>query len=235
MLQIAIVEDEKSYRDLLESYLNQYAKEHFLEIHTVFFEDGDEIIESYKCEYDIILMDIMMQFMDGMTAAETIRKQDEEVIIIFITNMINYAIKGYKVAAFDYILKPITYYALEKSLDRALVKVTDRETRKYININVQGGIQKLELTEICYIESQAHYLTFYTQKGQFKTYMRIKDIEAELPGEMYYRINKGLIVNLRYVEGMNESDCIIENEKLPISRAKKKEFMEKLNAYINSH
>ena len=83
MLQIAIVEDEKSYRDLLESYLNQYAKEHFLEIHTVFFEDGDEIIESYKCEYDIILMDIMMQFMDGMTAAETIRKQDEEVIIIF--------------------------------------------------------------------------------------------------------------------------------------------------------
>ena len=65
--------------------------------------------------------------------------------------------------------------------------------------------------------------------------MRIKDIEAELPGEMYYRINKGLIVNLRYVEGMNECDCILENEKLPISRAKKKEFMEKLNAYINSH
>ena len=76
MLQIAIVEDEKSYRDLLESYLNQYAKEHFLEIHAVFFEDGDEIIESYKCEYDIILMDIMMQFMDGMTAAETIRLRD---------------------------------------------------------------------------------------------------------------------------------------------------------------
>ena len=65
--------------------------------------------------------------------------------------------------------------------------------------------------------------------------MRIKDLEAELPDEMYYRINKGLIVNLRYVEGINDSDCIVENEKLPISRVKKKEFMEKLNAYINSH
>ena len=235
MIRVGLIDDDLEHQKMICEFINTYKNETNTNFEIVQYTDGLNFIEEYRGNLDIVFLDIEMPHMDGMTAAETIRKQDEEVIIIFITNMINYAIKGYKVAAFDYILKPITYYALEKSLDRALVKVTDRETRKYININVQGGIQKLALTEICYIESQAHYLTFYTQKGQFKTYMRIKDIEAELPGEMYYRINKGLIVNLRYVEGMNESDCIIENEKLPISRAKKKEFMEKLNAYINSH
>ena len=123
MIRLAIVEDEQQYRDLLENYINQYAKEHFCEISVRFFTDGDEIVENYRCEYDIILMDIMMQFMDGMTAAETIRKYDDKVILIFITNMANYAIKGYTVAAFDYILKPITYYALEKSLNRAIPKL----------------------------------------------------------------------------------------------------------------
>ena len=234
-MRVAIAEDDEASCKLLQAYLKTYSEKTGVVFEIDCFPDGMKLVNAYKPVYDLLLLDIEMPLLDGMSAARRIRKLDQNVFIIFITNMINYAIKGYKVAAFDYILKPITYYALEKSLDRALVKVTDRETRKYININVQGGIQKLALTEICYIESQAHYLTFYTQKGQFKTYMRIKDIEAELPGEMYYRINKGLIVNLRYVEGMNESDCIIENEKLPISRAKKKEFMEKLNAYINSH
>ena len=85
MLQIAIVEDEKSYRDLLESYLNQYAKEHFLEIHAVFFEDGDEIIESYKCEYDIILMDINMPGMNGLELAGAVREMYPECQFIFLS------------------------------------------------------------------------------------------------------------------------------------------------------
>ena len=80
------------------------------------FTDGDEIAGGYKSVYDIILMDVQMRFMDGMSAAEEIRKVDPEVVIIFITNMSQYAIRGYAVDALDYVLKPVSYFAWSESL-----------------------------------------------------------------------------------------------------------------------
>lgn len=235
MIHIAIVEDETKYEKLLLHFLKKYSREKSVEFDISIFSDGDEIVEHYDCRFDLILMDIMMRFMDGMSAAERIRKQDERVTIIFITNMVNYAIKGYQVGAFDYILKPITYYSLEKSLDRALSKINKDEAAEYINISTSTGVQKVALTDLFYIESNAHYLTFYTKRGNFRTYMRMKDVEIALSHLNFYRINKGIIVNLRYIDGVEENCCVMNSSLLPISRGKKKEFMEILNHYINSH
>lgn len=235
MIKIAIVEDESKYEKLLIQFLKKYSKEKMVEFQISVFSDGDEIVEKYDCGFDLILMDIMMKFMDGMSAAEIIRKQDEKVTIIFITNMVNYAIKGYQVGAFDYILKPITYFSLEKSLDRALSKMDQDEANEYINITTSNGVQKVALKELSYIESDAHYLTFYTKRGKFRTYMRMKDVENAVSNLNFYRINKGIIVNLKFVDGVEENCCIINDNMLPISRGKKKEFMEILNNYISSH
>ena len=65
-------------------------------------------------------MDIQMRFMDGMTAAEKIRTLDHEVIIMFITNMIQYAVRGYEVDAMDYVVKPVEYFAFSQKLDKAI-------------------------------------------------------------------------------------------------------------------
>ena len=89
MIRVALVEDEEEYRKEFIGYLRQYEKESGQQFHISAFTDGDEITASYKAEYDLILMDIAMEFMDGMTAAEEIRKLDSEVVIIFITNMTN--------------------------------------------------------------------------------------------------------------------------------------------------
>lgn len=115
MITIAIVEDEDSYAEQLKDYINEYQKELGQRFKTIRFSDGDEIVEKYTGEYDIILMDIQMRFMDGMSAAEEIRKLDSEVVIMFITNMTNYAIRGYAVDAMDYVLKPVSYFAFSKN------------------------------------------------------------------------------------------------------------------------
>ena len=109
MITIAIVEDEEAYAKQLTEYIEQYQQESGKRFRVIRFTDGDEIVEKYTGEYDIILMDIQMQFMDGMTAAEEIRKFDTKVVIMFITNMTNYAIRGYEVDAMDYVLKPVTW------------------------------------------------------------------------------------------------------------------------------
>ena len=96
MVRIALVEDDPIYRNQLKEYLVRYEKESAEKIRITTFTDGDEIAIGYRAEYDIILMDIEMNYMDGMTAAEEIRRLDPEVVIIFITNSPQYAIKGYQ-------------------------------------------------------------------------------------------------------------------------------------------
>ena len=129
MISIAIVEDEDSCAKQMEEYLARYADESGEVFETVRFCDGDEILENYRAQYDIILMDVQMKFMDGMTAAEEIRKVDPEVVIIFITNMAQYAIRGYAVDALDYVLKPVSYVAFSQRLERATGRMKRRARR----------------------------------------------------------------------------------------------------------
>ena len=95
MIQIAIVEDEEIYVKQLTEYIRKYQTERGKSIKVTIFGDGEDITENYSGSFDIILMDIQMRFMDGMTAAEKIRQIDQKVIIMFITNMIQYAVRGY--------------------------------------------------------------------------------------------------------------------------------------------
>ena len=119
MIELAIVEDEKAYVEQLLQFVDQYQREYGESIRTTCFRDGDEIVNGYDGSYDIILMDIQMKFMDGMSAAEEIRKVDQKVIIMFITNRIDYAVRGYDVDALDYIVKPVSYFSFAKKLRRA--------------------------------------------------------------------------------------------------------------------
>ena len=98
-------------------------------------------------------MDIEMAFLNGMKAAEKIRELDKDVIIIFITNMPQYAIQGYKVNALDYMLKPISYFSFSESMGRALHRVNVQE-KEFITIALKGGKKKLDITQICYVEVQ---------------------------------------------------------------------------------
>lgn len=86
MIRIAIVEDDTGYRSQLGKYIDQYQSDFSETVSVSEFSDGLEIVEKYKSEYDIILMDIQMKHMDGMQAAMRIRDMDKNVIIIFITN-----------------------------------------------------------------------------------------------------------------------------------------------------
>ena len=125
------------------------------------FTDGDGILASYKADFDIILMDIEMSFVNGMEAAEGIRKLDHEVVIIFITNMPQYVMEGYKVQAFDYILKPITYFAFSKTINHAIERMAVRK-RQYTTIAIRNGIQRIDMQELVYVEVRDHELIYYT-------------------------------------------------------------------------
>ena len=97
MLRVAVAEDNPKDRERLLSFLKQYGEEKHVQIEVTEYTDGSELLEQYRPCYDVIFLDVEMPQMDGMKAAEKIRETDEEVILIFITNMAKYAIRGYEV------------------------------------------------------------------------------------------------------------------------------------------
>lgn len=224
------MEDEQLYAKQLHEYLRKYEKENGEAIEVTIYSDGDQIVEKYQSQYDIILMDIEMKFMDGMSAAEEIRKIDTEVVIIFITNMTQYAIRGYAVDALDYVLKPVSYFALSQRLNRAIGRMRKRES-KMIMVNMKGGIVRLNIANIYYIESQGHTLILHTILGDYETSGTMKEMESKLLGMNFCRGNKGYLINLQHVDGISDGCAIVKDEKLILSRARKKEFMEALTKY----
>jgi DNA-binding LytR/AlgR family response regulator len=230
MIRIAIVEDEAMYAQQLADYLQQYGEENGETFAINVFSDGDEIVHNYKAKFDIILMDIEMKLMDGMSAAEEIRKVDTEVGIIFITNMPQYAIRGYAVDALDYVLKPVSYFAFSQRLSRAISR-SRKDARKMMILNVRGGMIRLDISNIYYIESQGHNLIVHAASGHYESPGVMKEAEEKLAESNFYRGNKGYLINLAHVDGVQEGCAVVHGEMLVLSRSRKKDFMTALNHY----
>ena len=161
-VNVAIVEDESEYARELQDYLRRYGREVGERFDITVYPDGEDIVDDYRSGmYDIILMDIEMKSMDGMTAAEHIRDVDGDVVIMFITNMAQYAIRGYRVDALDYVLKPISYFSFTQRLGKAMERMRRRE-EKYVIITSKTGTSRVPIPTIQWIESSGHRLTYHT-------------------------------------------------------------------------
>ena len=228
---IAIVEDNDQYRETLKEYLLRYGKEKKEEFIIYNYTDGDEITSDYETKYDIIFLDIEMKRLDGMKAAEKIRTFDPEVIIIFITNMAQYAISGYSVGALSFLLKPLPYFAFSQELSKSLVRINKRQ-QKSILVPSENGITKVNSQDIMYIESVRHDLNIYTSQSVYTMRGTLKRIEEQLSKHNFYRCNNGYIVNLAYVSAVIDEEAHVGKYRLKISRPRRKSFMEALTQYI---
>lgn len=200
-----------------------------MDIRTQCFCNGMEIAEGYTPVYDIIFLDIEMPLLDGMSAAEHIRQKDPDVILVFITNLAQYAIRGYGVNALDYVLKPIGYAAFAMKLQKACRILAGRETR-YVLLTDEQESRKISVSNIRYIEVANHQLIYHTTEGDFFQFGTLRKLEDEL-GDSFARCNHCYLINLAYVDGTREDFVLLGGDTLKISRAKKKQFMQMLSDY----
>ena len=157
MGKIAIVEDTQEEKKNLTACLEKYKVQMHENISWVCFENAYDFLESRE-RFDIVFFDIMLPGMNGMEAAEKLREYDNDIIIIFTTNMTSFAVKSYEVDALDYILKPISYERVEFKLTKALNLIRARgETSVAIN-NEDGKLIRISSGQIYYIEVTGHKL-----------------------------------------------------------------------------
>ena len=231
MLSIAIVEDEENIALSMTGHINRYCDERRIKVNIVRFGSAFLFLEDYRPVFDIIFMDILLPGLNGLDASRMLREIDKNVLLIFVTNMANFAIKGYEVGAFDFIVKPVIYDTLAMKMGRALKIVDERESTE-IKINVDGVINIVSASKIKYIEVNRHYLLFHTEDGEFRTRGTIGGIEKKLISENFSRCNISFLVNLKYVTKIKGDIVYVLDDELRISRARKKSFMNALTNYI---
>ena len=231
MIRTAIVEDEDSAAQVLTDCLNKYTEETGEVLNVERFNNAVTFLENYKDKYDIIFMDIEMEQMDGMTASRKLREIDKAVTLIFVTNMAQYAIKGYEVRAFDFIVKPVSYGNFSVKLLGAMDVLRSRDG-KYVWVSNIDGKMRLHSSAIRYVEVVQHMLIYHTTDGDIKASGSLSALENELKGEPFAFCNRCYFVNLRYVTAVRQFDVWLGSEKLQISRLKRASFMSALNDFL---
>lgn len=232
-MRIAVVEDNKDEQDRLLSCFKKYEEKHNTHFDIITFNNGLDFTGHYNKDFDVIYLDIQMPEMDGMTAAKKIRKVDQTVPIVFVTNYIQYAIDGYQVDATDFILKPVNYFSFEEHFKRIEEKF--KQQASFLLLNTLEGTQKVVLDNLYYVESEKHYLHLHLitdQEEQLDMLDTTKNMEKKLAPYNFFRCNNGYIVNLKHVSQVVGNEVIVGPYHIQISRPRKKGFMEALTNYL---
>lgn len=231
MIHAAIVEDDRDSAQQLREYLRRYQRETGTAVETVCFSDGDEIAENYRPCFDLIFMDIVLRFKDGMTAAREIRRVDPEVSIVFLTSMAQYAAESYEVGAMDYLLKPLAYPSFRVRMDRLLGKLERRRDR-FITVPVKGGFRKLDVSRILFVESRDHELTFHASGEEIVSSLPMRQAEEQLAQDGFFRGNNSYLINLAHVEGVKDGCALVGGQELRLSRPRRRAFLDALAGYL---
>ncbi len=229
--RVAIVEDEQAAAQQLAEYLKWYSERGGVSFKVDTFTNAETFMLGYKPDFDVVFMDIELPGMSGMDAAKKLREADRLVSIVFVTNMQQFAAKGYSVGASDFLIKPVTYYALSTMLDRVLPSLAGNKDKE-ITIKTSNGMRRVFVNSIAYIEVRSHKLIYHTESDTIDGWGSLNELESRAEFGGFARGNNCYLINLRYVTEVDGTDVKVLGDTLQLSRQKRKAFVRRLNEYL---
>lgn len=231
MIRAAIVEDEAEHAEALKTFLESYGEKEKQEITVAVFSSGMDFVSDYNYNFDVVFMDIEMPFVNGMDCSLKLRELDENVLIVFVTATVQYAVRGYEVGALGYMVKPISYFPFKVMMDKVLSRIR-HEHGNEICIQGRDFTRRISIRDLYYVEVMDHYLIYHTTAGDFRIIGKMSDVAAQLEGFAFFRCSNSHIVNLMYVREVSENQVTVGNDTIFISRRRKKEFLVAMNDFL---
>ena len=232
-INIAVVEDSIDDLNNCLSLLDKYSKEKNVQFDIQTFESGDAFLIRFKSQFDFIILDINLSAMNGIDVARSVRTKDEEVIIMFATNLAKYATNGYEVDAIDFALKPLTYASFYLRLERVMKKL-NKKSDSFLVVPSDGGFSKINVNDVLYVEVISHDIIFHMISGQsITTSGTLKKYDEKLKDLWFIRCNSCYLVNAHKIKRVEKLDIqLVNDEVIAISHPKKKSFMESFKKYV---
>jgi len=234
MIRLAIVEDEASEREALYAHAALFFREQGEEAQILSFPDAQSFLKSEYRSFQILLLDIQMEGMDGLELAKRLRAENAEAIIIFVTNLRDCAVAGYAVEALGFIPKPAFYADIRLELTKALRRLSQREGCT-LEIALADGLHLVRTASIYYLETEGHRVVLHTEQGKISYLKSMAAMEERLSGWNFFRCHTSYLVNLAHVERLSENDVQVHGSLLPVSRHRRKAFLKALTQYLRRH
>ncbi len=217
--KIAICDNCKKDIEYIADLVNKWADTRKIVTFVKEFSSAESFLFNYQEEkdYDIALLDIEMNGMDGVELAKQIRKENKDIQIIFITGFPDFISEGYEVSALHYLMKPVLQDKLSEVLDRAASNISKKE--KNVIFTVNGEVKRVSLADIISVEAFAHSSIVTAINEKFEVKSSISEIE-ELLDESFIRCHRSYIVGLRYIKSIFKTEITVDNgDKIPLSRS----------------
>ena len=223
---IVICEDEPEYTIQVMECLKRCGRELGEELRIQNFSSGEALLDRWPPETQVLILDIRMGDISGMDAARELRRRGVGIPIIFLTSLAQYALEGYDVRAFSFLLKPVEYASLRDRL-RSAFRLLDEERGEVLRLKNAGGISIIPVNSIDYAESQRHTAILVHGGTRESFQLPMKELEQALEGKGFFRCHKGYLVNLRRIRRIEAEMLLMENgDRVPLSRHRRTEFLD---------
>ena len=216
--RVAIVDDSKTDAEFVQGILNSWADHRQADIRAEVFPSAEAFLFRYAedKDWDILLLDIEMGAMDGVSLAKKIRQDNETAQIVFITGFADYISEGYEVAALHYLMKPVKQDKLAAVLDRAVAAM--QKTERVILLPIGGEMLRLPVSRVQYVEAFSHTVAIITGADTIQVKTPISEVEKML-GDGFIRCHRSYLVGLKHIARLSKTEVVLDSGKsLPLSR-----------------
>lgn len=228
-MQIAICDDEKTAGQILEEKIKKLLPHAVIENYL----SGEDLIAS-GCRPDLLFLDIQMPGMDGMETAGKLRRDNKDMVLIFVTAAEEYVFQAFDVGAFHYLVKPFSDEKFRAVVKRAVQTIGEHSGKesdeKYMMIQSKGSHRKVFLRDIVYAEVYNRKVIIHTRTTDMEYYGRLQDL-SDQAGEDFFRTHRAYLVHFKYVVKYNASCVTMENGTALIAKQNYRAFVKQYLKY----
>ncbi|MBQ9262778.1 MAG: response regulator transcription factor [Clostridia bacterium] len=232
MFRIAVCDDTTEIRQLLRQYFQRLQAETSFQLTLDEYASGEALLQADPSTYDLLILDVQMEGLNGIDTARRIRQSGGQMTIIFFTNYVQYAMEGYEVQAYRFLLKPLSYEQFSNVVGTAMRQMQEQK-QESLHIRQKDSVTRIAVADIAFVETERGHVVIHTkEKEAIPSSMTMKEMEEALSGHRFFRCHTAYLVNMREIKKFTQQDVVLQDDTvIPLSKHRRKEMKEALALY----